>query len=362
MAIELVLVGNNEIAAQELESVVVNTLGNMVTCKKATLQNYTKLTADIYVCYNTRKKEFESQYGADRVCALEMRPPVSFFIQISRIPAGNKVVIFNNNHDGAGVMLKFLKEYQLTHVTYTITAFEEDNEEQVKEDISSTDYIIGYEGHVSEGRTLYTKYGEMLRHEVTVIASPPREGTPETISRMAQKVITFAQNQNLNQILLTNAQRINNSVSLVAATVEELNASLEELASTMQEVKQLSGQASLDVNNSHQILDAIRQIASQTNLLGLNAAIEAARAGDQGRGFAVVADEVRKLSVQSSESVKNISELLNQMKSSMGLVIQNTQQTATITMEQAVATQSITNMINDLQQISEEMLSLVKRT
>lgn len=154
------------------------------------------------------------------------------------------------------------------------------------------------------------------------------------------------------------AQRLSDSITTIAATVQELNASQEELAATMQQVSKLSSQASVDVNNTHQILEAIRQIASQTNLLGLNAAIEAARAGEQGRGFAVVAEEVRKLSEQSNNSAKNITGMLQQLKGSMDTVIQHTQQTAVITQEQAHATESITTMINELQRVGEEMLSM----
>jgi methyl-accepting chemotaxis protein len=89
-----------------------------------------------------------------------------------------------------------------------------------------------------------------------------------------------------------------------------------ELAKTISSSKQLSDQLAKYSSNIEQVLLVISGIAEQTNLLALNAAIEAARAGEQGRGFAVVADEVRTLASRTQESTTEIKTMVEQIQHS----------------------------------------------
>src|SRR5690606_5920090 len=92
----------------------------------------------------------------------------------------------------------------------------------------------------------------------------------------------------------------------VERTIESIQVMTREANSSTEEVNQLAGQ----VHSISTVLDVIRAIAEQTNLLALNAAIEAARAGEAGRGFAVVADEVRALAHRTQQSTQEIEQMI----------------------------------------------------
>ncbi|QEY57931.1 methyl-accepting chemotaxis protein [Pseudomonas sp. C27(2019)] len=120
---------------------------------------------------------------------------------------------------------------------------------------------------------------------------------------------------------VSNAQSVNNETVAGRVSVEQQVSSIQKLAQEIDSSVLVINQLASNSKSIGQVLDVIKSIAEQTNLLALNAAIEAARAGEQGRGFAVVADEVRHLARRTQQSTAEIEQMIGQLHSGVSSAV-----------------------------------------
>ncbi|HEX22618.1 MAG TPA: methyl-accepting chemotaxis protein [Chromatiales bacterium] len=172
-------------------------------------------------------------------------------------------------------------------------------------------------GHISET----TEQLSAAAEEMSIVTVQTREGIQQQQSETEQVAtamneMTATVQEVANNITLsaeaaeTTYRDTDNGRQIIEGTIQDIQqlaSRIEHGAETVQQLEQHSGEIS-------GVLDVIRGVAEQTNLLALNAAIEAARAGEQGRGFAVVADEVRTLASRTQQSTEEINQMINNLQ------------------------------------------------
>jgi len=141
----------------------------------------------------------------------------------------------------------------------------------------------------------------------------------------------------------------------ISAAIQQLAASATEINTNEQALNVNIGEIISISDEINEISLFIKEIAEETKLLGLNAAIEAARAGDAGRGFGVVADEIRKLSAESKSTVPKINKLTENIKSKVEEASIKSKSSLDASQEQASATEEITASIEEITVMATEL-------
>lgn len=195
----------------------------------------------------------------------------------------------------------------------------------IQEVKASTEALSQAAGELSDiARQVSSSSAE--QSETAALASSTVENMTVSISTVADSADEV---QRLSNESLKSTHEGNEKVSVLIGEIDMVESAMHEIANSVQE---FVGRAALITNMTQQVKD----IADQTNLLALNAAIEAARAGEQGRGFAVVADEVRKLaekSAQAASEIDGVTGSLNQQSASVGQAIESGQQSLRSSLE-----------------------------
>lgn len=195
--------------------------------------------------------------------------------------------------------------------------------EMVENIRNSVDLRILIKGIIDVSNTLANSSSQISSstEEMSIAVQDQARQIAEIVSAIEEMSRTIIDNANqaerAERLAKENSSYAAEGSKSVIATIEQMHRLVEVVKNSAQSIQILS-------KNSEQIgeiIDVIEDIADQTNLLALNAAIEAARAGEQGRGFAVVADEVRKLAERAMKATKEISGMIKKIQSDTNEVV-----------------------------------------
>ncbi|MFZ7133540.1 MAG: methyl-accepting chemotaxis protein [Eubacteriales bacterium] len=174
-------------------------------------------------------------------------------------------------------------------------------------------------------------------------------------------MILMAKNMKKRKETIDVSETLKEAIEQISLAVCDLNINVQEVVSANEQILSIVQEANSKTADTNDILNFIQEISSQTNLLGLNAAIEASRAGEFGRGFDVVAKEIRKLSTSTSESIKKVDSVLKNISNAIKNINDKVSDTNIVFETQASSLEEIAASIQELTSNAQILYEFVSR-
>lgn len=199
---------------------------------------------------------------------------------------------------------------------------------------------------------------EIYGNEADVIAIPLFE---KSTTEIPVGVLGLSKSRKYQAAVLKITEALLESIEQLEQASTEIALGAEQISIESGNISTLAGKVRSLENDIKTALKQVRDISQQTKMLGLNAAIEAARAAEAGRGFGVVAEEIRKLADVSKEITFQVDRTLNGIEQQVGEMVEATHKSLDSTASQAASTQELTASLQEIKSVTEDLLSFANR-
>ncbi|WP_123053829.1 methyl-accepting chemotaxis protein [Clostridium sp. JN-1] len=196
---------------------------------------------------------------------------------------------------------------------------------------------------------------EVFGVKIKAIGIPVKDQNNNTVG----SIVLVKSLKRTNEIKVL-SQNLLDSVGSISQVLKAINSAIQDTVTNNSKILAEVKDAQDNAKNSDEVINFVKGVASQTNLLGLNAAIEASRAGEHGRGFSVVASEIRKLSSSSSKSINEINEILVKINNSINNIAESISSTTDTFGNQLEQLKGMDGSIQNLDSMVLELEKLAK--